>query len=465
MFPVKTMLAVGTFAALVAVPCYVPRLQQFAMFHPANIPAVWDMPVEEPPEVHIKLLTLAELRRDRNAATQPEHLETSYELDHFYESLLRSGTKPGGVTRVLHYGDSPTTADLITADARQLLQKEFGDAGHGFVLIAKPWAWYNHRGLDMEAWDWSIEVGGQAELKDGLYGLGAARFRGSFGALATWTFKSSHQRSVEVSYMAGLPGGIFEFTADGEVIGSIDTHAEEEFPAYATFQIPPGATDFALHVVSGEVELFGVEFRKDQPGVIYSSLGVNGAGVTLISRVFNAAHFTAQLRHYRPDLVVLAYGTNESGYPDFVEQSWGNELRLAIKRIRAAVPEASILLMSPMDRGVQTDDGSIHTIEAMPRMVEIEAKVAEQEGVAFFNTFEAMGGQDTMARWYAAEPRLVGADFIHPLPAGAKIVGELLYTALKDGYNEYKLRRFSEGTPVGGGTPAAAVTGPVSTQP
>jgi len=45
-----------------------------------------------------------------------------------------------------------------------------------------------------------------------------------------------------------------------------------------------------------------------------------------------------------------------------------------------------------------------------------------------------------MAKWYAAEPRLVGADYIHPMPAGAKIVGELLSGALDDGYNEYKRR-------------------------
>lgn len=460
MFPVKTMLAVVTFAALLALPPYVPRLQRFAMFHPANVPAVWDMPVPEPPEAHIKLLTLTELRRARNAATQPEHLETSRELDHFYEALMG-----GGTIRVLHYGDSPTTADLITADARALLQKQFGDAGHGFVLIARPWAWYNHRGLDMQAWDWGIEVGGTAEDKDGLYGLGAARFRGAWGSLATWTFKTSHQRSAEVSYMTDPLGGSFEFSAGGQMLGTISTRADEAYPAYATFQIPPGATEFSLLVTSGTVELFGVEFRKDQPGVIYSSLGVNGAGITLISRVYNNAHFAAQLRHYRPDLVVLAYGTNESGFPDYVEQSWGNELRLAIKRVRAAVPQASILLMSPMDRGVQTDDGSIHTIEALPRMVEIESQVADEEGVAFFNTFEAMGGQDTMARWYAAEPRLVGADFIHPLPAGAKIVGELLYTALQDGYNEYKLRKFSNTAPGASGAAAAAVTGPVSTQP
>ena len=46
-----------------------------------------------------------------------------------------------------------------------------------------------------------------------------------------------------------------------------------------------------------------------------------------------------------------------------------------------------------------------------------------------------------MARWYAVEPRLVGSDFIHPMPAGAKIVGELLYESLRDGYNQYKLRQ------------------------
>jgi lysophospholipase L1-like esterase len=76
--------------------------------------------------------------------------------------------------------------------------------------------------------------------------------------------------------------------------------------------------------------------------------------------------------------------------------------------------------------------------------VGIESKAAADLGVAFFNTFEAMGGEGTMAKWYDGEPRLVGADFIHPMPAGARIVGELLYNALRDGYNEYKLRQLKE---------------------
>jgi lysophospholipase L1-like esterase len=114
-----------------------------------------------------------------------------------------------------------------------------------------------------------------------------------------------------------------------------------------------------------------------------------------------------------------------------------------VKRLQSALPDASILLMSPMDRGERNGQGEIETIAAMPRLVKIEAKIADETGVAFINTFQAMGGEGTMARWYAAEPRLVGADYIHPMPAGAKIVGELLYGALRDGYNEYKLRQLS----------------------
>jgi len=184
-----------------------------------------------------------------------------------------------------------------------------------------------------------------------------------------------------------------------------------------------------------------VEFSKSRPGVLYSSLGVNGANITLLSHAFNGAHWAEQLHHYRPDLVVLAYGTNESGFPKFVDSTWGGEMKTAVKRLQAALPETSILLMSPMDRGERNDRGEIETIQALPRLVKIEARVADETGVAFFNTFQAMGGEGTMARWYAGEPRLVGADYIHPMPAGAKIVGELLYGSLRDGYNEFKLRQ------------------------
>jgi hypothetical protein len=118
-------------------------------------------------------------------------------------------------------------------------------------------------------------------------------------------------------------------------------------------------------------------------------------------------------------------------------------MREVVRRLHTALPGASVMLMSPMDRGERKLAGEIETMPVLPRLVQIEAGVAKDTGAAFFNTFEAMGGPGTMARWYAAEPRLVSADFIHPMPAGAKIVGELLYNALRDGYNQYKLRQLN----------------------
>jgi lysophospholipase L1-like esterase len=438
--PWKTILAVATFAGLMLVPQAVPSLQNFKTFDPQTIALVWQMPLpKRPPEPVATLRRAVVIHQYAAEPPSPKSVvDPTHQMDHFYASLMK-----GGVTRVLHYGDSPTTADLITADARALLQKQFGDAGSGFVLIARPWAWYGHRGVEMDGSHWKIDVAGATEMKDGLHGLGAASFRGSAGAVAHWRLKDAAHSSVEVAYLEEPGGGSFSMEADGMVIGSADTDGEQA-PGYASFMIPPDSKDFTLRVTSGSVRLYGADFRKAGAGVVYSSLGINGASVTLLARAMNGPHWSAQLQHYKPDLVVVAFGTNESGFPSFVDGQWGRELTAAVRRIQAAVPGASILLMSPMDRGARKDDGEIGTIEALPRLVEIESKVAAEMGVAFFNTFQAMGGEGTMGKWYNGEPRLVGADFIHPMPLGARIVGELLYNALQEGYNGYKLRQLEE---------------------
>jgi lysophospholipase L1-like esterase len=427
----KTILAMATFAVLILLPRAVPALKNYVSLDPRDIPLVWDLPVPKPKEIETDLIRAQRLR-----LRPAENLIDSHRtLNHFYGALLN-----GGPVRVLHYGDSPTTGDLITADARSMFQKQFGDGGAGFVLIAKPWAWYAHRGVEMDASKWNIDVAGDTPIKDGLHGLGGASFQGSPGAVASFTIKDG-ERSAEVAYLEQPEGGTFSFDADGTSLGTVDTAADERHPAWKSFELPVGSRKFTVRVESGRVRLYGVEFSKSRPGVLYSSLGVNGANITLLSHAFNGAHWAEQLHHYRPDLVVLAYGTNESGFPKFVDSTWGGEMKTAVKRLQAALPETSILLMSPMDRGERNDRGEIETIQALPRLVKIEARVADETGVAFFNTFQAMGGEGTMARWYAGEPRLVGADYIHPMPAGAKIVGELLYGSLRDGYNEFKLRQ------------------------
>ena len=44
-------------------------------------------------------------------------------------------------------------------------------------------------------------------------------------------------------------------------------------------------------------------------------------------------------------------------------------------------------------------------------------------------------------RWYESQPRLVSADFMHPLPAGARKVGVLLFHALDSGFQQFKAKQ------------------------
>src|SRR5437870_900848 len=139
--------------------------------------------------------------------------DSAHALDHFYQSLRRTESKaPGGITRIVHYGDSPTTADLITGDVRSILQSTFGDAGHGFILPAKPWAWYQHTGAQVEGKGWKMAPASRFEARDGQFGLGGVTFTGA-AASSKFRFEGEGYTKFELWYLRQPGGGTVTVTA------------------------------------------------------------------------------------------------------------------------------------------------------------------------------------------------------------------------------------------------------------
>ena len=358
-------------------------------------------------------------------------------LDSFYALLwaLQQHTAPQVVT-VLHYGDSPTTADLITGDVRALLQQRFGDAGHGFNLGAKPWAWYGHRDVDMSDKGWASsqkDATPVGRLKPAVYGLGGAGFVGGVGAQPVYTVRDAAQTAVMIEFLGSA--GVLTVAANNSVLASIDTNGSG--PMTRTVLLPPATRTVKLDVVSGTVKLSGVDFRRGDNGILYDSLGLNGATTTVVSRTFDPVAWSAELQAARPALIILNYGTNESQFGGLVD-TLDKELRLAIDKTHAAAPGVPILIMSPMDRGEGNATSGIHTNPLIPKIVAIQQHVAAETHCAFFNTYAAMGGDGTMARWYAARPRLITADLIHPTPQGAEYVAQLFVSGLYAGFDRWK---------------------------
>lgn len=432
-FPVRPALTILTFVALVALAGRVR--QDFRGLSPALFASVIDFrpalvlaePVPEP------------VRRGRFIPA-PDLEDNSGALDHFYEALWRTERKePGAITRILHYGDSPTTADLITGDARALLQAQFGDSGHGFTLIAKPWAWYEHWGVKLSASGWDIHPATHPDLKDGMYGLGGVAFMNRGAARSRIVLRDKGHTRLEVSFLRQPGGGEIIVSSGEQRIGRIETSADSKLPGFAVFELHPPTGELEIQA-AGTVRVFGIVLEKETPGVVYDSLGMNGAFTTVPARIFNEKQWAEQLQRRKPDLVILNYGTNESGFSAYVGSWYENELRQALRRLRAALPECSLLIMSPIDRAERVAGGEIRTLPSIPRLVAIQERVARETGNGFYNAFAAAGGEGTMARWYEARPRLVSADFIHTTPAGARRVGELLFQRLCQGLNEYKYR-------------------------
>jgi lysophospholipase L1-like esterase len=360
--------------------------------------------------------------------------------------------KQGGVITILHYGDSPTTADLITGDVRVQLQSRFGDAGRGYTLIAKPWAWYGHRGVEISDHGWKMRTG-VGLMREGIYGLGGAAFEGQPGAWSKFRLTESDQTAVDVEYLAKPGGGSFAVEADDQRIQEQTTSADTQAALSVHVELPLGTKTVSIRPTSGSVTLFGADFRRGSSGLLYSSLGLNGATTTVLARVVQPVLWKQELDRAAPALVIVNYGSNESSFGSFVHKQYAAELRLAIQRLRIAAPGASILVMSPMDRGERSGLDEIKTMSTIPEIVAIQRQVATETHCAFFDTYDAMGGDGTMGRWYTASPRLVTADLLHPTPQGATIVAGLFVEQLGLGYNRWKMQH---GIALPAAPPAAA---------
>jgi hypothetical protein len=70
-----------------------------------------------------------------------------------------------------------------------------------------------------------------------------------------------------------------------------------------------------------------------------------------------------------------------------------------------------------------------------------QRKYAVQSKAGYFNLYEAMGGEGSMAKWAEEVPPMANKDYTHFNYKGAQKVAGLLYDQIQTGYAQYKLMR------------------------
>ena len=411
------------------------------------------MPIENPPgqnalrNFHLALVRTAHRQDDPQTATREDQ------------------------ARIVVWGASHVAGDMFTGLVRRELKSRFGDAGLGLLVPAKPWRDYYNRDANIsysDNWD-STWVSRRNKREDGRYGLAGIAFsadkRSAWARVAT-AKQSSHGREidrVEVWYWRDERGGDFIVEIDKRFSKRVKTKVDKrknEAPGFAVWShdLKLGRHEVEIRPAgNGKVTFFGIALDRKGPGVVMDTLGINGARAT-DQLDWDAGLFTQQLQRRDPDLVVLAYGTNDIG-DDEPPSEYERKLDLVVNRVRSAAPDASCLFVGPSDRPVKVEVGDEEfmqaltsaglpatLIDAAPRrkkkkllfsrrprqqqIIDVQKKVSWRYGCGYWNWAGAMGGDLSMLKWVHADAPLGAPDYVHLTRLGYERIGELFWDAL-----------------------------------
>lgn len=382
----------------------------------------------------------------------PTLIVNSEALHPFLDGLgaLEAGSSDR-VVRVLHFGDSHTAADYWTGRIRRRLQGRFGDAGPGLVLPGKPWRGYPREGVRiLSGRDWPAQSLRSGE-GDGWVGLPGAAITGVEG-------EAFHLRAPFASFLIQViaaPG----FTLQGAVVAP----AEEPVPTPHLPTPLPAFSDLAKHseeVLSnralqmfgpsqGEadktptaliqdlmfplpdgVTLLGVDLRSGRSGVLYDELGLNGASLLDLEK-WNPQLRRALLAQAKPDLIVLAYGTNDEGLGSEAVLDYQARMRTLLRQMKAEA-QAPILVIGPLDRFGNRRRARPVLKAGAARVIANMKQACLAEGCAFWDARAAMGGYGSIRQWRRAG--MAQRDLVHLTGRGYERLGDLFCDQLLERY-------------------------------
>ncbi len=404
-------------------------------------------------------------------------------LDSFFASLHKAQRRDkDGRVLITQFGDSHTAGDNLTMRMRKTLQARFGNAGRGFLLAGKPMRHYYQQGARYGTRGrWICERGGRRKAAE-PFGYAGVRVRTHRKNAKVWVGTCTNCRQhnrvsrFEVFFGRSSGNGRVAYRVDNKRWRSFDTRKARKHKTvsgYKVIKVKEGSHTLTLRPLgNGPVDLFGVALEREGPGVIVDSLGRVG----LMAQHLYKMDWTVigeQLAHRDPRLVVLQYGTNET-YDDDLKVAKVEKMYVElVGRIRKAVPKASILILGPPDVGMRelgracdrprrrykrrarklrrkrvrstrlkpgapvVEGCQYRTPKVLPEIIAAQRRAARRTGVAFFDSFAAMGGADMMALFNQQEPKLAYGDHVHFTQRGAELWADLLLAQLMQSYDKW----------------------------
>ena len=349
----------------------------------------------------------------------------------FYRALDERGRN--GLVRIAVLGDSFIEGDIITADLREQLQDLYGGGGAGFVPFGSAVAKY--RPTVTQTFDkWKIyditnKKNNPEELSGKFFisGTLAIPQEGAVTKITGSTYRK-HIKSVSTARL------LFINEKNAVIDVTVNDTLKQQFrpsPRSSVQQIALNGDIASLEIKITDPDGFigyGV-MLEDNTGLQVDNYSVRGnSGLSLFDADASIIRQINAITGY--DLIILEYGLNVLSADVLEYGSFGAGLTGVIRYIQRCFPNASILVMGVGDRSTMRD-GEPVTMPSVSGMIRAQRKAAEDTGVAFWDTFRGMGGENSMVQF--VEWNWAAKDYTHiGFPGGRYIARELVKAIMKD---------------------------------
>ncbi len=369
---------------------------------------------------------------------------------------LEATERGEGRFRILQIGDSHTAGDQISGQVRGRMQARFGRGGRGVLPPGVPYAGYAPRQAQVEATGATYLpaplIAGGTRVPMGLAG-GQGRLEPGDDRLILTLDPGVPLDRVGVCGRAGPDRGTLWLIPDIGLAHPVVFRGEDTRPLCAEVAVSAAATSVTLIASDGPVVLDDVRLESAS-GLTLSNLGVVGS--TLMDMAGrDEATARAQLGANPPDLILLAYGVNEGFDAGLDPAAYEQALRARIAWLRAVVPDAALMILlapeglrrrapaSGPERWSQSC-GSAGEWQVPPTLAlvrDVQRRVSEDLGVAFWDWYGRMGGACSADRLAGATDPLMRGDRVHFTAAGAEWIGDILADDLMATYDGWRAAR------------------------
>lgn len=348
--------------------------------------------------------------------------------------------------RIIHYGDSQIEVDRISDLFRENLQNEFSGSGPGIIpaiqTIPSLSVSQDYSGDLIRYTIYGSNTDRAGHNRYGILGL-MCELKGS----ATINFRTrgeaypNAKQFSKIRLIVGNTSADFKanLIAGNQNMGQKTVANDQSNASVITWETDKPVKSGTL-TLSGTADIYAIAL-DGKYGVNVDNVPMRGCSGTIFSRI-GYSSISTTYDDIDTKLIILQFGGNAMPQINSKDKAiwFSQEIEKQIQYFQRILPNCLILFIGPSDMS-KNIKGSMQTWPYLVDVKEEIKKVVLKNGAAFWDMFEAMGGENSMPEWVKAKPSLATTDYIHFTQLGARKVSEMLSNSLMNDYQLYKIRQ------------------------